>query len=212
MELEDQFDKITDPLSDKSFLFNHQSLKRYKQTILKGIDLVQKKMSAVNKPFSGVLPDELATKFESVDLDQSFDRISKALEEIEELYLNHAIYFHHPKYVAHLNCPIVVPAILAELILTSINSSLDTWDQSAGGTLIERRLIGWAAARIGFGGAADGVFTSGGTQSNLQGLLIAREETCRRLATAASNAARRTSLAPRLRVLASEASHFSVAL
>ena len=75
---------------------------------------------------------------------------------------------------------------------------MDTWDQSAGGTLIERRLIDWTAERIGLGPAADGVFTSGGTQSNLQAMLLAREE------------ARRGRSAARLRVLASAAGHFSV--
>jgi L-2,4-diaminobutyrate decarboxylase len=210
MELENQSDKTTDPLSDKSFLFNHQSLNRYKETILKGIDLVQKKMSAVNKPFSGVLPQELATKFESVDLDQSFDRLSKALEEIEELYLNHAIYFHHPKYVAHLNCPIVVPAILAELILTSINSSLDTWDQSAGGTFIEQKLIDWTAEKIGLGSKADGIFTSGGTQSNLMAMLLARDNYCSSRLGHSTQAHGLPTGYHKLRIFASQACHFSI--
>ena len=84
--------------------------------------------------------------------------------------------------------------------------SLDTWDQSAGATLIERRLVDWTAQRIGLGPAADGVFTSGGSQSNLQALLLAREEAC---AAAQGHDARRD-LLPRLRVLTSTAGHFSV--
>ncbi|WP_450925653.1 hypothetical protein, partial [Streptomyces sp. NPDC002159] len=28
-------------------------------------------------------------------------------DELEELYLRDAIYFHHPRYLAHLNCPVV---------------------------------------------------------------------------------------------------------
>src|SRR5690606_33269452 len=51
--------------------------------------------------------------------------------------------------------------------------------------------------RIGLGPAADGVFTSGGTQSNLQALLLAREEA-------------KTDDTAKLRVFASEVSHFSV--
>jgi L-2,4-diaminobutyrate decarboxylase len=210
MELEDQPDRTTDTFLDKSFLFNHQSLNRYKETILKGIDLVQKKMSAVSKPFSGVLPDELATKFENVDLDQSFDRLSKALEEVEELYLNHAIYFHHPKYVAHLNCPIVVPAILAELILTSINSSLDTWDQSAGGTFIEQKLIDWTAEKIGLGPKADGIFTSGGTQSNLMAMLLARDSYCSGRLGHSIQAQGLPKGYHKLRIFTSQVGHFSV--
>ncbi|GAA3233343.1 lysine decarboxylase DesA [Streptomyces thermocoprophilus] len=87
--------------------------------------------------------------------------------------------------------------MLGEAVLSAVNSSLDTWDQSAGGTLIERKLIDWTAARIGLGPSADGVFTSGGSQSNLQALLLAREEA-------------KTEDPGKLRVLASEVSHFSV--
>src|SRR5690606_13575567 len=99
--------------------------------------------------------------------------------------------------LAHLNCPVVIPAVLGEAVLSAVNSSLDTWDQSAGGTLIERKLIDWTTGRIGLGPAADGVFTSGGTQSNLQALLLAREEA-------------KTDDTAKLRVFASEVSHFSV--
>ena len=68
----------------------------------------------------------------------------------------------------------VIPALVGEAILSAVNSSLDTWDQSAGATMIERRLIDWAADRLHLGADADGVFTSGGSQSNFQALLIAR--------------------------------------
>ncbi|CAM5499038.1 pyridoxal-dependent decarboxylase [Streptomyces badius] len=102
-------------------------------------------------------------------------------------------------HLGHLNCPVVIPAVLGEAVLSAVNSSLDTWDQSAGGTLIERRLIDWTTERIGLGPAADGIFTSGGTQSNLQALLLAREE-----------AKVRPEHFTRLRILTSECSHFSV--
>lgn len=51
---------------------------------------------------------------------------------------------------------------------------MDTWDQSIGATLMERHLVDWTAGRLGLGPRADGVFTSGGSQSNLQALLVAR--------------------------------------
>jgi L-2,4-diaminobutyrate decarboxylase len=92
---------------------------------------------------------------------------------------------------------VVIPAVLGEAVLSAVNSSLDTWDQSAGGTLIERKLIDWTTGRIGLGPAADGVFTSGGTQSNLQALLLAREEA-------------KTDDLAKLRIFSSECSHFSV--
>lgn len=100
--------------------------------------------------------------------------------------------------------------MLGEAVLTAVNSSLDTWDQSAGGTLIERRLVDWTAKRLGLGPDADGVFTSGGSQSNLHALLLAREEACALAAKNSATPLTKHDILPRLRILASEAGHFSV--
>ena len=48
----------------------------------------------------------------------------------------------------HPGQAVVVPALLAELFVASVNSSLDTFDQSVGGTFIERRLIEDALPRV----------------------------------------------------------------
>ncbi|GGX64464.1 pyridoxal phosphate-dependent decarboxylase family protein [Streptomyces minutiscleroticus] len=181
----------------RSHLLNGTTTERYRRSVTEGIERVAARIAATERPFTGVTADDLAPALDRIDLDRPLHDTSAALDELEELYLRDAVYFHHPRYLAHLNCPVVIPAVVGEAVLSAVNSSLDTWDQSAGGTLIERRLIDWTAGRIGFGPAADGVFTSGGTQSNLQALLLAREE-----AKPAAPAG--------LRVFASEASHFSV--
>lgn len=181
----------------RSHLLNDTTAERYRSSVTEGIERVAAKLATTDRPFTGAAVDDLTPRIAAVDLDQPLHDTTAALDELEELYLRDAVYFHHPRYLAHLNCPVVIPAVLGEAVLSAVNSSLDTWDQSAGGTLIERRLVDWTAERIGLGPAADGVFTSGGTQSNLQALLLAREE-----AKEADPA--------RLRVFASEVGHFSV--
>jgi L-2,4-diaminobutyrate decarboxylase len=42
-------------------------------------------------------------------------------------------------------------------------------------THLEQRLVAGLASRVGWDGGAGGVVTSGGTQSNLMGLLLARD-------------------------------------
>ncbi|KOV51828.1 pyridoxal-dependent decarboxylase [Streptomyces sp. AS58] len=181
----------------RSHLLNDTTAEHYRRSVTEGVERVAAKLAATDRPFTGVTVDALAPRIERIDLDTPLHDTAAVLDELEDVYLRDAIYFHHPRYLAHLNCPVVVPAVLAEAILTAVNSSLDTWDQSAGGTLIERKLVDWTTERIGLGPAADGVFTSGGTQSNLQALLLAREEA-------------KTEVLADLRVFASEASHFSV--
>lgn len=183
----------------RSHLLNDATTEHYRSSVAQGVERVAATLAATDRPFTGISPDALAPRIDAIDLDQPLGDTSAALDELESVYLRDAVYFHHPRYLAHLNCPVVIPAVAAEAVLSAVNSSLDTWDQSAGATLIERRLIDWTAARIGLGPAADGVFTSGGTQSNLQALLLAREEAVSRGADPA-----------RLRVLASECGHFSV--
>ncbi|MCX5349456.1 lysine decarboxylase DesA [Streptomyces mirabilis] len=186
----------------RSHLLNDTTAERYRRSVTEGIERVAAKLATTDRPFTGVTVDALAPRIERIDLDRPLHDTSAVLDELEEVYLRDAIYFHHPRYLAHLNCPVVIPAVLGEAVLSAVNSSLDTWDQSAGGTLIERRLIDWTNERIGLGPAADGVFTSGGSQSNLQALLLAREE--------AKPGNEPGDNAAKLRVFASEVSHFSV--
>ncbi|MEU3824541.1 lysine decarboxylase DesA [Streptomyces sp. NPDC029080] len=181
----------------RSHLLNGLTAEHYRRSVTEGVERVAAKLATTERPFTGVTVDTLSPRIDAIDLDRPLGDTTAVLDELEDVYLRDAVYFHHPRYLAHLNCPVVIPAVLAEAVLSAVNSSLDTWDQSAGGTLIERKLIDWTTARIGLGPAADGVFTSGGTQSNLQALLLAREE------------AKSDSLG-RLRVFASEVSHFSV--
>ncbi|WP_353942723.1 lysine decarboxylase DesA [Streptomyces sp. HUAS MG91] len=181
----------------RSHLLNDTTAELYRSSVTEGIERVAAKLATTSRPFTGVTPDALSPTVDAVNLDEPLHDTIAALDELEDVYLRDAVYFHHPRYLAHLNCPVVIPAVLGEAVLSAVNSSLDTWDQSAGGTLIERKLIDWTAARIGLGPAADGVFTSGGSQSNLQALLLAREES-------------KTEDLARLRIFASEAGHFSV--
>ncbi|WP_423723780.1 pyridoxal phosphate-dependent decarboxylase family protein [Arthrobacter zhangbolii] len=192
-------------------LFNAGNSARYAAGMRLAIDAVAAKVETAAGPFSGIAPADLAPAVAGVDLDTPLPDTAAALAELESVYLRDAVYFHHPKYAAHLNCPVVIPALVGEAILSAVNSSMDTWDQSAGATLIEQRLIRWTADRLGLGPQADGVFTSGGSASNQQALLIARNRAVAALRTEPGHKGRRLpELLGGLRIFASEASHFSI--
>lgn len=181
-------------------LFHPDHVHDYRAALDLGLAHLGALLADVSRPVTGVGPEQAAKQVADVDLDTPLADTGAALEEVSRLWLDDAVWFHDPAYAAHLNCPVVIPALLAELYIAAVNSSLDTYDQSVGATFIERRLVEWTAARIGFPPAtADGVFTSGGTQSNLQALLLARDR------AAAAGAA-----PDRMRVLTSTDGHFSV--
>ena len=201
--------KVELALAATNQLFNARNSPSYVAQVLQGVNAVSTKVQRTARPFTGVGHSELKARVGAVDLDRPLPDTAAALEELDELYLRDAIYFHDSRYAAHLNCPVVIPALVGEAVLSAVNSSMDTWDQSAGATMIERRLIDWTAERIGFGDEADGVFTSGGSQSNFQALLIARNHAVAKL-RASKGEARLPLLLDRLRIFTSVDSHFSI--
>ncbi len=98
-----------------------------------------------------------------------------AIDRAIEYFLKDSLSVHHPQCVAHLHCPSLVISQAAEVLINATNQSMDSWDQSPSATIIEMKLIEWLRARVGFPAGDAGVFTSGGTQSNLMGLMLARD-------------------------------------
>ena len=101
--------------------------------------------------------------------------VQKSLERLVELFLNKSLKVHHPHSLAHLHCPTMVTSQIAEVLINATNQSMDSWDQSPAGSLMEVQLIDWLRQKVGYGSGQAGVFTSGGTQSNLMGVLLARD-------------------------------------
>jgi len=190
-------------------IFHQGAVREYTGAMTGATGLVVKFLQRNRKPFSGVSSAELKAAFAALDFDTPLPDLESLLKEVDELYVQHATAFHLPAYIAHLNCPVVIPALAAEVLIAAINSSQDTWDQSAGGTLMEQQLIRWTAREIGFSPAADGVFTAGGSQSNLMGLLLARDHYAAAYAGHNIRQAGLPANAGRYRIFLSEKAHFS---
>lgn len=193
--------------------FNHLSENRafYQKSVNQAIHAVVEFLEKRKTPFTGISVDEVKSKFTGNVLEQSSAlTIQEALDELQHLYLNDTIAFHHPKYLAHLNCPVLIPTLVAEIISSAVNTSMDTWDQSIGATFIEQQLIEWTLKQIAYPQNADGIFTSGGTQSNLMGLLLARDEYIHKHYNINSKISGLPDDAAKFRIFCSELSHFSL--
>ncbi|SDD74408.1 pyridoxal phosphate-dependent decarboxylase family protein [Auraticoccus monumenti] len=200
-------------LAPTHHLLDASTVEAYREAMGRATALVADRVATVDRPYSGATLESLQAQVSRIDLDRPAAGLAEAMEETAGLYVDHAIWFHEPRYMAHLNCPVAVPALAADALASAVNTSVDTWDQSTSATLIERRLVEWTCGRIGFGAASDGVFTSGGTQSNTQALLLARED-CRHRHGDPRDADGHDHAGGlelgRLRVLATAQSHFSV--
>lgn len=194
------------------FSNNKKSVATYQKSMAKAVKMISRHLLENEKPFSGVSMASIKQKCDAISLNDDYEQhsLDYVLEELKELYVNDVINFHHPKYIAHLNCPILTPALVAEAFVSSLNSSMDTWDQSTGGTFIELKLIEWTSQKLNYPTNGDGIFTSGGTQSNLMGLLLARDHYIKTNYNMDPKMDGLPSEANRFRVLCSEMSHFSL--
>lgn len=114
-----------------------------------------------------------------------------------------------PACAAHLHCPPLAVAVAADLAVSLLNPSLDSWDQAPAATTVEAHVVAALARLVGYGPQAGGVVTGGGSESNLMGLLLARSLAIHRATGLDVDIA---GLAPgvRMRVYCSQAAHFSV--
>jgi len=93
--------------------------------------------------------------------------------EIETL-LNNSFNPVHPGSLAHLDPPPLIFSILGDLIAAGLNNNLLAYELSPSVTLLEESLCKWFAKKIGFNDSSGGIAASGGTLSNLNALIAAR--------------------------------------
>ena len=132
-----------------------------------------------------------------------------AIDRAVEYFLKDSLSVHHAQCVAHLHCPSLVISQAAEVLINATNQSMDSWDQSPSATIIEMKLIEWLREQVGYTAGDAGVFTSGGTQSNLMGLMLARDAFFARQGHSVQQHGLTGNL-NKIKVLCSESAHFSV--
>lgn len=152
--------------------------KEYCRILHKTIEKVVASLDSA-EAYKGMTPEKLRQKVHTEELlpenGMGFDAV---LDEAEKLILPNFLRPFSTSYMAHLHSSALLESIVAELILSTFNQSMDSWDQAPVATEIEVEVIRHLCKLYGYGEGSDGVFTSGGSQSNLSGLLLARDHFC----------------------------------
>jgi len=199
---------MEESLFESEFLTNSaESRETYRTAMLRSIDLLCQ--SLPQQPYSGKSPAALAELLGGEILPENGRGLDEIRERLQRV-ISESVVVSNPKTAAHLHCPPLIPALAAEILISALNQSMDSFDQAPAATVLEEQMLDWLSREAGFGPEAGGIFTSGGTQSNYMGLLLARDA-C--LKTRWNWQAQTRGLPPearRLRILCSDVAHFTV--
>lgn len=188
------------------------SRQNYWETISATCDRLMARIATQHQPYSGLDFQSLASQIDAIEpCPEVGIPLDVILQQVDELIVQHSVVVSDPTCIAHLHCPPLVPALAAEVLITAMNQSMDSWDQSPSATLLEQKLVNWLCQLFGYGVGADGTFTSGGTQSNFMGLLLARDRYARDRLDWNIQQQGLPPEANRFRILCSEVAHFTVA-
>lgn len=151
--------------------------------------------TAASKP---CLPEEAA----SIDLDSftipesgtSLEQINDTLNLLYSTSMNPA----NPQYIGHMDSIPALTSIIGDMIASTINNNLLSLEMSPFLTKLEYELIKQFAKLFGLPESAGGVFLSGGSLSNLQALVVAR------------NSCKENVALSKLVIFASEHAHVSI--
>lgn len=187
-----------------------------KKTLEEYESIIQKTSRAItdsfvnDKAYSGPLPFDLKKLVDVPMLPEHGLGFDKTLEQIKKLILPNFVRTSSTDYMAHLHSATLLETIAAELIISTFNQSMDSWDQSPVATEIEVQTINQLCHLFGYDENADGVFTSGGSQSNTIGIFLARDWFCK---TKLNYDVKKLGLPKdykKFRLYTSEISHFSM--
>uniref|UniRef100_A0A4Y8PRR0 Aspartate aminotransferase family protein n=2 Tax=Paenibacillus athensensis TaxID=1967502 RepID=A0A4Y8PRR0_9BACL len=185
----------------------------YQAAVGEADEQLERHFAGLKRPYSGLEPQELGQLMDhAAEITAEGRPLAEVLDAAGRHVLAHSIAVSHPLCIAHLHCPPLIPALAAEAMIGMTNQSMDSWDQSSTATLVEERLVNWLCREVfgSGGGEADGVFTSGGTQSNLMGLLLARDDYAQRKLGWNIQQLGLPEEARRMRIVCSQAAHFTV--
>ena len=160
--------------------------------------------------YSGIDHNALKAKFNKIEFANHQGMSLEAVQQqTNELVLKHSLNLGSRNCLAHLHCPPLIPAIAAELTLAAMNQSMDSWDQSPAASVLEQYICDWLCSEFNFP-QGDSTFTSGGTQSNQMGLLLARNKLIQKRLNQDCQKTGLPAEATSYRVFCSEIAHFSI--
>lgn len=184
-----------------------ESKQSYRQLISRAAEIVCECFPS--RAYSGASVSDLAALISGDFLPEqglSSDQIAATFSSV----ISNSVAVSDVGTIAHLHCPPLLASLAAEVVISALNQSMDSFDQAPIATIVEQKLVRWLCAQAGLPATADGTFTAGGSQSNYMGLLLARDAFLNKQWNWSAQTRGLHPDSGRLRILCSEVAHFTV--
>lgn len=195
--------------ADELFLGSRAGNDAYREAMEQATTVIIETLGSDGDPYTGRSPAALADELDGTVVPETGSDLERVIADVSDTVLANSVATANPRCGAHLQCPPMVPGLAAEVMIAGANQSLDSFDQAPAATVLEERVVDALCDLFGLPDGGDGVFTSGGTQSNFQALLLARDRHCARAFDRNVQADGLPPEADRLRVLCSSDAHFT---
>lgn len=123
-------------------------------------------------------PDVLRNKIDLQIPSQRTD--SHQLLEILKDVIEYSVITNHPYFMNQMFGKMQPIGLLADLLISTLNTSMYTYEVAPVLTLIEKETIAKLTSKVWGEGHGDGVFTTGGSLSNMKAMFLARQKLIKR--------------------------------
>ncbi len=130
---------------------------------LETVPISPREPDRLDEIFGGPLPEEGTDPF-------------ALLAEVKRNVLPNSFHIPSPRYFGLFNPTPTVIGVFADAIASAINQNMAAWSHGPAGSHIEKTVIRWLCDLVGYGPAAFGTLTSGGSLANYTGLKVALDE------------------------------------
>ncbi|MGZ5352055.1 MAG: pyridoxal phosphate-dependent decarboxylase family protein [Actinomycetota bacterium] len=134
---------------------------------------------------------------------------AELLDEVRERVAPYVFNAQHPGAFSYFTAPPLLASIGGEVLAQWMHQGVDVWAAGPIGALVEEEVTAWLRELVGFGEGSWGVLTSGGVMANVMAMTVVRDVHLPGLL--GLDEPPRGSALERVRVYASDQTHFSIA-
>jgi aromatic-L-amino-acid/L-tryptophan decarboxylase len=168
-------------MTDTRFTDLHMPVEQFRQLGGEFLELAAQWLAG--EPDAPVLPHcngvELAALFDQPPPEQGIDDIA-LLAELRDKVLRHSRHNGHPRQFAHVCASPDPVGALADLLASAINQNVTAWRSAPAAATVERQVLRWLDALVGFDSGGHGLLLGGGSAANLHAVGAALERALRR--------------------------------